>query len=131
VTSLTLDECPLLLPPFEAAFQAPRAAWRLEGQPRTARQGSVDKPCPLPPPAARLCCLLPYLKTSSLHGAQGRRGGLGQSQATQWLHVLLPVLLAAFRLLGDVPARALSTLAQRLGVAAAAPAPGVLSGVGF
>jgi hypothetical protein len=37
-TSLTLEEFQTLLPPFEAAFQAHRAAWRLDGKPRTARQ---------------------------------------------------------------------------------------------
>ena len=37
-TSLTLDEFQQLLPPFEAAFQAHMAAWRLDGKPRTARQ---------------------------------------------------------------------------------------------
>jgi hypothetical protein len=41
---------------------------------------------------------------------------MGQSKANQWIHVLLPVLLAALRTLGDAPARSLSALAQRLGV---------------
>ena len=40
-TSLTLDEFQQLVPPFEAAFQAHMAAWRLDGKPRTARQFSV------------------------------------------------------------------------------------------
>ena len=46
VTSLTLDEFQQLVPPFEAAFQAHMAEWRLDGKPRTARQfsmGSVSK----------------------------------------------------------------------------------------
>src|SRR5262249_11933730 len=37
----------------------------------------------------------------------------------RWIHVLLPVLLAALRSLGDAPARSLTALAQRLGVAEA------------
>ena len=41
VTSVTLDECPQLVPLFEAAFQAHRGAWRLDGQPRTARRFPV------------------------------------------------------------------------------------------
>jgi hypothetical protein len=40
-TSLTLEEFQILLPPFEAAFQAHMAAWRLDGKPRTARQFAV------------------------------------------------------------------------------------------
>jgi hypothetical protein len=42
--------------------------------------------------------------------------GMGQGQANQWMHVLLPALLAALRTLGDAPARSLTALAQRLGV---------------
>src|SRR6266446_6317074 len=53
LTSLTLDEFQSLVPPFEAAFQAHMAAWRLDGKPRTTRQFSVYKNCPLPTPAAR------------------------------------------------------------------------------
>ena len=47
-TSLTLDEFQQLVPPFEVAFQAHMAAWRLDGKPRTARQFSVYTNCPLP-----------------------------------------------------------------------------------
>ena len=39
-----------------------------------------------------------------------------QGKANQWMHVLLPALLAALRTLGDAPARSLTALAQRLGV---------------
>src|SRR5438128_9266931 len=118
-TSLTLDEFPQLVPPFEAAFQAHMAAWRLDGKPRTARQFSVYKTYPLPTPADRLFFLLTYLKTYSLQVVQGRLFGMGQSKAHQWIHVLLPVLLAALRTLGDAPTRSLTALAQRLGVAEA------------
>ncbi len=118
-TSLTLDEFQQLVPPFEGAFQAHMAAWRLDGKPRTARQFSVDKNCPLPTPEDRLFFLLTYLKTSSLQVVQGRLFGMGQSKANQWIHVLLPVLLAARRTLGDAPTRSLAALAQRLGVSEA------------
>ena len=50
---------------------------------------------------------------------QGRLFSMGQRKAKQWMHVLLPGLLAALRTLGDAPARSLTTLAQRLGVAEA------------
>src|SRR5438093_5717049 len=119
VTSVTLDEFQQLVPPFEAAFQAHMAAWRLDGKPRTARQFSVYKNCPLPTPEDRLFFLLTYLKTYSLQVVQGRLFGMGQSKANQWIHALLPVLLAALRTLGDAPARSLAALAQRLGVSEA------------
>src|SRR5438034_4404310 len=124
-TSLTLAEFQQLVPPFEAAFQAHMAAWRLDGKPRTARQFSVYKNCPLPTPEDRLFFLLTYLKTYSLQVVQGRLFGMGQSKANQWIHVLLPALLAALRTLGDAPARSLTALAQRLGVSEADAATGV------
>src|SRR5438552_2048559 len=118
-TSVTLDEFQRLVPPFEAAFQAHMAAWRLDGQPRTARQFRVYQNCPLPTPEDRLFFMLVYLKTSALQVVQGRLFGMGQSKANQWIHVLLPALLAALRTLGDAPARSLTVLAQRSGVSEA------------
>jgi hypothetical protein len=115
-TSLTLDEFQLLVSPFEAAFQAHLAAWRLDGKPRTTRRSAVYKNCPLPTPEDRLFFILVYLKTYALQVVHGRLFGMGQSKANQWIHVLLPPLLAALRTLGDAPARSLTALAQRLGV---------------
>ena len=119
LTSLTLDEFQHLVPPFEAAFQAHMTAWRLDGKPRTARQFAVYKNCPLPTPEDRLFFILVYLKTYALQVVQGRLFGMGQSKANQWIHALLPALLAALRSLGDAPARSLTALAQRLGVSKA------------
>jgi len=61
-TSLTLEEFQLLVPSFEAAFQARMAAWRMDGKPRTARRFTVYKNCPLPTPEDRLFFLLTYLR---------------------------------------------------------------------
>jgi hypothetical protein len=80
--------------------------------------------------------ILVSLKTYALQVVQGRLFGMVQGKANQWIHVLLPALLAALRALGDAPARSLTALAQRLGVAEAdaatmvvpleeEPAPGV------
>src|SRR6266704_2095457 len=115
-TSLTLDEFQQLVPPFEAAFHARMAAWRMDGKPRTARRFTVYKNCPLPTPEDRLLFILVYIKTYSLQVVQGRLFGMVQSKANLWMHVLLPALLAALRALGDAPARSLTALAQRLGV---------------
>jgi hypothetical protein len=79
----------------------------------------VDTNCPLPTPEDRLLLLLAYVKTYSLQVVQGRLFSMGRSKANQWINVLLPVLLAARRALGDAPARSLSALAQRLGVSQA------------
>ena len=118
-TSVTLDEFQQLVPPFEAAYQAHLAAWRLDGKPRTARRFTVYKNCPLPTPEDRLFFILTYLKTYALQVVHGRLFGMGQSKANQWIHVLLPALLAPLRTLGAAPARSLTALAQRLGVSEA------------
>ena len=55
-TSLTLDEFQPLVPPFEAAFHARMAAWRMDGKPRTARRFTVYQNCPLPTPEERVLC---------------------------------------------------------------------------
>jgi hypothetical protein len=118
-TSLTLDEFQQLVPPFETAFHARMAAWQMDGKPRTARRFTVYKNCPLPTPEDRLLFILAYLKTYALQVVHGRLFGMVQGKANQWIHVLLPALLAALRALGDAPARSLSALAQRLGVSEA------------
>src|SRR6266581_1406209 len=118
-TSLTLDEFQQLVPPFEAAFQARMTAWRLDGKPRTARRFTVYENCPLRTPEDRLLFILVYLKTYALQVVHGRLFGMVQGTANQWIHVLLPALLAALRTLGDAPARSLTALAQRLGVSEA------------
>src|SRR5882762_2641934 len=118
-TSLTLDEFQQLVSPFETAFQVRMTAWRMDGKPRTARRFTVYQNCPLPTPEDRLLFILVYLKTYALQVVQGRLFGMVQGKAHQWIHVLLPVLLAALRTLGDAPARSLAALAQRLGVSEA------------
>jgi len=121
-TSLTLDEFQQLVPPFETAFHARMAAWRMDGKPRTARRFTVYKNCPLSTPEDRLLFILVYIKTYTLQVVHGRLFGMVQGKANQWIHVLLPALLAALRALGDAPARSLAALAQRLGVSEAAAA---------
>ena len=127
LTSLTLEEFQQLVPPFEVAFQAHMAHWRLDGPPRTARRSTTDTNCPLPTPEDRLLFILVYLKTYPLQVVQGRLFGMGQSKAHQWIHVLLVVLQATLRPLGDAPTRSLTALAQRLGVAEANAAAAVVS----
>ena len=116
LTSLTLAEFQPLVPPFEAAYQAQMAKWRLDGRRRTARRYATYKNCPLPTPEDRLLFVLVYLKTYPLQVVQGRLFGMGQSKAHQWIHVLLGVLQATLRALGDAPTRSVTELAKRLGV---------------
>jgi Helix-turn-helix of DDE superfamily endonuclease len=119
LTRLTVEEFQHVVLPFEAAFQAHMAQWRLDGQPRTARRYTTYQNCPLPTPEDRPLCILVYLKTYPLHVVQGRLFGMGQSKAHQWIHLLLVVLRAMLRTLGDAPTRSVTELATRLGVAEA------------
>src|SRR5215475_1530846 len=79
-TSVTLDAFQQLVPPFEAAFQARMAAWRMDGKPRTARRFTVYKNCPLPTPEDRRFFILTYLKTYALQVVQERLFGMVQSK---------------------------------------------------
>jgi hypothetical protein len=117
LTSLTVAAFQRLVSPFAAVFQAHMAQWRLDGRPRTARGYTTDQNCPLPTPEDRLLFILVYLKTDPLQVVQGRLFGMGQRKAHQWLHVLLVVLQATLRTLGEAPTRSVTKLAARLGVA--------------
>ena len=130
LTSLTIEEFLELAPPFEAAFQAQMAAWCLDGRPRTARRYTTYTNCPLPTPEDRLLFILVYLKTYPLQVVQGRLFGMGQSKAHQWIHVLLVVLRATLRGLGDAPTRSVQDLTNRLGVAEAKAAALVMPTAG-
>ena len=122
LTCLTLEEFRRLVPPVEAAFQAPMAQWRFDGQPRTTRHSTTDKTSRLPTPEDRLLCILTYLKPSPLQVVQGRLFGMDHSQANHWMHLLFGVLKATLRALGDAPSRSLQALAPRLRVTEAAAA---------
>jgi hypothetical protein len=53
LTSLTVDEFTVLVPPFEAAFLGYMAEWTLHGQRRQSRRYTTYKNCPLPTPEDR------------------------------------------------------------------------------
>lgn len=114
MTSLTLEEFQQLVPAFEAAFRDYMANWRLDGKPRTARRYTTYTNCPLPTAHDRLLFILIYVKTNPLQVAHGLMFDLPQGKTNQWIHVLLPVLRAALRALGDAPSRSLVALGQRL-----------------
>ncbi len=131
LTSLTIDEFEQLVPPFEAAFVRHMRDWTMEGKPRTARAYTPYANSPLPTPEDRLLFILSYLKVAALRVVHGAMFGMSQSNANKWIHVLLLVLHQTLIDLGDVPARHLVALQQRLAdldstapeAAAAAPAP--------
>jgi hypothetical protein len=116
LTSLTVEEFTALVPPFEAAFLDYMATWTLHGRRRQARRYTTYQNCPLPTAEDRLLFILVYLKQHPTQLLHGRLFGMRQSKATQWIHVLLPVLCNALRALGDAPSRRVEALCQHLGV---------------
>ena len=114
LTSLTVDEFAALVPPFEAAFLDYVAVWTLHGRRRQSRRYTTYANCPLPTPEDRLLFILVYLKQHPSHLLHGRLFGMRQSKATQWIHVLLPVLRNTLRTLGDAPCRSVSALRHHL-----------------
>ena len=117
LTSLTVDEFRALVLPFEEAFLEYMADWTLHGRRRQARRYTTDKNCPLPTAEDRLLFMLVSLKQNPTQLLHGRLFGMRQSKATQWIHVLLPVLRNTLRTLGDAPCRLVEALREQLGVA--------------
>jgi hypothetical protein len=114
LTSLTVEEFELLVPPFECAFLVRMQDWTLEGKPRTGRRYSQYATCPLPSPEDRLLFILVYLKQAPTQAFHGAAFGMGQPKANQWIQALLPALRAALASLGDLPSRNLTDLLERL-----------------
>jgi len=114
LTSLTVEEFQQLLPVFEEEFCERMKHFRLDGKPRLGRKYQTYSNCPLPTPEDRLFFILLYMKNNPLQVLQGQMFGMPQNKANQWIHTLLPVLLATMRSLGDAPARSLEDLAKRL-----------------
>src|SRR5262245_22542655 len=100
---LTGAACQEVGAPCAAAFQAPLAAWRLEGRPRPARREPTEPNGPGPTPADRRRLIHVSRQTHPRPGGQGRLYGRGQRQAQPWLPVRLVVLEATLRTLGEAP----------------------------
>ena len=119
-TSVTLDEFQQLVPPFEDARSTPgwqRGGWMGNRGRRAGLPSIRTAPCR----HRKIGCCSSWSTSKPMPPGvvHGRLFGMVQGKANQWIHVLLPALLAALRTLGDAPARSLTALAQRLGVSEA------------
>jgi hypothetical protein len=114
LTSLTVEEFEELVEPFELAFVRHMQQWTMEGLPRTGRRYSQYANSPLPTPEDRLLFILSYLKIAALQVAHAALFDMIQSNANKWIHLLLPILHQTLCDLGDMPARHLHALRQRL-----------------
>lgn len=116
LTSLTVEEFAVLVPPFDAAFLRYMAQWTFHGRRRQSRRYTTYTNCPLPTPEDRLLFILVYLKQNTIQTLHGCLFGMRQSKANHWIHVLLPVLRDTLRTLGDAPCRSVAALRERLRV---------------
>src|SRR5215831_14818139 len=114
LTGYTVDEFRALLSFFIVRFQAYVAIFTLAGQPRRNRTYSTYKNSSLPTMEDKLLFILNYLKTSPLPESHAQVFGMQQSQASQWMHLLLPLVKASLADCGELPARKRedSTLAE-------------------
>src|SRR4029453_2040825 len=90
------------------------AIFTLAGTPRRNRTYSTSKNSSLPTLEAKLLFMLTSLKTYPLQESAAQGCGMPQSQASQWMHLWLPLVKASLAACGELPARKRedSTLAE-------------------
>lgn len=114
VTSIRLDEFEALLPAFAEAYAATHAATHTQaGQPRHRQTGGGRK-AQLATLEDKLLFIVMYHKTYPTQTVHGLQFGLGQSQTSDWIQRLLPVLQTALQQLGYAPEREPHALPARL-----------------
>ena len=111
LTGYTVVEFQTLLPYFSQCFMAYVAAYTLEGKPRQKRCYTTYANSPLPTMADKLLFILLYLKTNNLQMVQAQLFGMHQSEANQWIHLLLPLVNQALAACDELPARHMDDLA--------------------
>jgi len=105
LTGYTVDEFRALLSFFRVRFQAYVAHFTLEGKPRQNRTYSTYKNSTFPTIEDQLLFILNYMKTYPIQQTQDQLFGIQQSQANQWIHLLLPLAKQALEDCGELPAR--------------------------
>ena len=112
MTSLRPDEFEALLPHFADAYAATQSPdYNQAGQPRQRKAGGGSK-AQLDSLADKLLFILIYHKTYPLQTAHGLLFGLSQPQTCEWIHRLLPLLVASLERAGYAPARDPAAFAQ-------------------
>jgi hypothetical protein len=104
-TSLTPDEFDLLLPAFERAYLGKHPASKTKTGTRRKRKAGAGRKGLLASIEQKLLFALVYQKSYPLQSVMGELFGMGQSQANEWIHRLLPILKQALDDLGFVPER--------------------------
>jgi DDE superfamily endonuclease/Helix-turn-helix of DDE superfamily endonuclease len=105
LTGYTVDEFRALCSFFRVRFLAYVARFTLEGKPRQHRTYSTYKNSTFPTMEDMLLFILNYMKTYPIQQTQAQLFGVQQSQANQWIHLLLPLVKQALADCGELPAR--------------------------
>jgi len=105
LTSLTPEEFEYLLPAFEQVYRQvfPDGKTKI-GQKRERKSGGGRKGT-LASIEQKLLFALVYQKSYPVQSIMGELFGIGQPQANEWIHTLLPVLKQALDDLGYEPER--------------------------
>lgn len=104
-TSLTSDEFEILLPAFERAYLRKHPGSQTKTGKERKRKGSAGRKGSLANLEEKLLFALVYQKSYPLQSVTGELFGMGQSQANEWIHELLPILKQALDDLGYTPER--------------------------
>ena len=105
VTGVTVEEFEIVLPAFEKVYLKKYPVKKTKaGKPRIRKAGAGRKSS-LEGMAQKLLFALVYQKTYPLQALMGELFGMGQSQANEWIHELLPLLKQALADLGMQPER--------------------------
>lgn len=105
LTSLTPEEFEYLLPAFEQAYRQvfpdskTKTGQKRERKPGGGRKGALASI------EQKLLFALVYQKSYPVQSVMGELFGIGQSQANEWIHRLLPILKQALDDLGYAPER--------------------------
>jgi Helix-turn-helix of DDE superfamily endonuclease/DDE superfamily endonuclease len=104
-TSLTRGEFDLLLPAFERAYLRKYPATKTKTGSMRKRKTGAGRKGSLVSIEQKLLFALVYQKSYPLQSVMGELFGMGQSQANEWIHNLLPILKQALDDLGYAPER--------------------------
>ena len=104
-TSLTPDEFEILLPAFERVYLRKYPASQTKTGNERNRKAGAGRKGSLAHIEEKLLFALVYQKSYPLQSVMGELFGMGQSQANEWIHELLPILKQALDDLGYAPER--------------------------
>jgi hypothetical protein len=104
-TSLTPGEFDLLLPAFERAYERKYPVSKTKAGTSRQRKTGAGRKGSLSSIEQKLLFALVYQKSYPLQSVMGELFGMGQSQANEWIHILLPILRDALDNLGYAPER--------------------------